>query len=267
MNNMCRTAVGLWGLIATISGVQVFGQAAQEPLRIRVLSYNIHHGEGVDGQLDLPRIAAIIKGVNPDLVALQELDEQTTRTGQVRQTAELMQLTGLQGHFGKAIPFAGGEYGQALLSKYPLRETTVHDLPTTRGDEQRIALSARVTIQGRELTFVSTHLSASRSEDRERQAQALNDLFGSVPTPVILAGDLNATPDSPVLNILRKSWKIPDDGEREFPTIPVANPRRQIDYVLFRPAAAFKVLELRVLAEPVASDHLPLLAELELGNP
>jgi len=79
-----------------------------------VLTYNIHHGEGVDGKLDLVRIAKVIQEVEPDIVALQEVDQNAGRSGQVDQAAELGRLTKMRSVFGGNIALQGGEYGNAF---------------------------------------------------------------------------------------------------------------------------------------------------------
>ncbi|MCY2995293.1 MAG: hypothetical protein NTY19_46640 [Planctomycetota bacterium] len=109
----CRT--WLLAILALTVGLPS-GQAA-EPLRIRVLTYNIQHGEGTDGKIDLARTAAVIKRLTPDLAALQEVDKATTRSRGVDQAAELGKLTGMHVAFGKAMDFAGGRYGEAILSR------------------------------------------------------------------------------------------------------------------------------------------------------
>jgi len=232
---------------------------------IRVLTYNIHHGEGTDGKVDLPRLAAVIAGVKPDLVALQEVDHKTKRTGGVDQTAELARLTGLRGKFGKAIDYQGGEYGQAILSRHPIKGVEVHVLPGEPERETRIAVAAEIPLgdSGRTIRFVTTHLHHQSDEFRKRQAAKLDELFGRGGTPVIVAGDLNATPDSKPLGKLAKNWKSAEVG-KPLLTFPVDKPAKQIDYVLVRPADKFKVTEARVLDEAVASDHRALLVVLEL---
>lgn len=82
--------------------------AISETIPLRVLSYNIHHGEGVDGKFDLERIAKVIQSVNPDLVALQEVDRNTTRASDVDQAQELAELTGMHMAYGKALDYQGG---------------------------------------------------------------------------------------------------------------------------------------------------------------
>ncbi|MFI4874737.1 MAG: endonuclease/exonuclease/phosphatase family protein, partial [Blastopirellula sp. JB062] len=103
------------------------GVTAVEPLRI--LSYNIHHAEGLDDKLDLPRIAEVIKSVSPDFVFLQEVDRRVLRSGQVDQATELGKLTGLHSAFGGNIRLGAGDYGNAILSRFPLRELKNHPLP------------------------------------------------------------------------------------------------------------------------------------------
>jgi endonuclease/exonuclease/phosphatase family metal-dependent hydrolase len=228
---------------------------------LRVLCYNIHHGEGTDGKVDLPRLARVIRAADPDLVALQEVDRNTKRTGGVDQTAELARRTGLHGAFGRAIDFQGGQYGQAILSRFPLGATTVHTLPGEPEREQRIAFEARLTTGGREWSFVTTHLHHQQDGLRRRQAAKLNDLFADAPRPVVLAGDLNATPDSEPVALLRKQWAFAT-AAKDLLTFPAARPTKQIDYVLYRPAKRFEAVEAKVIDEPAASDHRPVLAVL-----
>jgi endonuclease/exonuclease/phosphatase family metal-dependent hydrolase len=252
-------------LAAILSGVVSALPAAQPPGRttIRVLCYNIHHGKGTDGKIDLRRLAKVIAAARPDLVALQEVDNKCQRSGKVDQTTEIARQTGLNGRFGKQIDFEGGEYGQAVLSRFPLDELTVHWLPGTPERQRRIAAEARVKVGGVELSFVGTHLHHQRDEFREQQAAKLNELFGKADHPVILAGDLNADPQSKPLDILREKWTVATAGPSLF-TYPAAKPAGQIDYVLCRPGKLFRVVEASVIAEAVASNHRPVLAVVEL---
>jgi endonuclease/exonuclease/phosphatase family metal-dependent hydrolase len=231
------------------------------PKTLRVLCYNIHHGRGTDDKVDLPRLARVIRAADPDLVALQEVDDKTKRTGGVDQLAELVRLTGLHGRFGKAIDYEGGGYGQAVLSRFPMAGATVHTLPGMPAREQRIAFEVRVSAAGRDLSFVTTHLHHQEPALREQQANKLNDLFAGVDRPIILAGDLNATPESKPLAALTGKWTIAT-ADPGLLTYPSAKPTKQIDYVLFRPAGRFQVLETRVVEEAVASDHRPVVAVL-----
>lgn len=236
-----------------------------EPLRVRVLTYNIHHGEGTDGRLDLARIAAVIQRLTPDLVALQEVDQATTRSRGIDQAAELGKLTGLHAAFGKAMDYAGGRYGQAILSRYPLTEVHVHELPFTEGSEPRCALAAGVRIgaDGPEIVFAATHLEHARASLRLCQAQKLQAALAAQDArPTILAGDFNDVPGSPAIQVLQARWTDATAGQPD-PTWPAGQPRVKIDYVFFRPEDSWRVVEQQVVNEPVASDHRPLLVVLE----
>ena len=240
------------------------GGGAAGPDTIRVLAYNIHHGEGMDSVLDLERIAALIRSSDPDLVALQEIDSATTRTGGVDQAAELARLTGLESRYGRFMPYRGGAYGMAVLSRWPIEETAHLRLPD--GEEPRSALSVTVRspTSGERLRFVSVHL--YRTED-ERMAQAvtLDSLLSGSALPTILAGDFNSTPESPVMTRLAESWTVVEKGEDRF-TFASYDPVREIDFVLLRPRDRFTVSSQRLLDEPVASDHRPVLVDLVLAG-
>jgi endonuclease/exonuclease/phosphatase family metal-dependent hydrolase len=233
---------------------------AQPAPSLRVVSYNIHHGEGVDGKLDLARIAKVMTDAKADLVALQEVDKNTTRTKKVDQAAELARLSGLNGVFGKAIDLQGGEYGQAVLSRFPLTLKKVHVLPGKPGIETRVAVETTVTLPSGELTFVGTHFAHDDAPSRKDQAAKVIELFGTRTGPVILAGDFNATPESEPMKAFAAGWGFATPAGKGLLTIPAENPRRQIDFILVRPAARWAVVEAKVIPEAVASDHRPVLA-------
>jgi endonuclease/exonuclease/phosphatase family metal-dependent hydrolase len=242
------------------------GVAQAEPLR--VLCYNIHHGEGTDGKLDLERIASVVRSENPDVAALQEVDQNARRTGKVDQPAELARLTGMRVVFGKNIDFEGGGYGNAVLSKLSIKSHKNYLLPTFDNFEQRGVLVVEFEApQAKAPLFLfATHLD-HRPDNRERLASArkINELLADyADAPMLLAGDLNDTLESSVLEIFRGKWTQANEEER--PTVPVAEPRRQIDFILLRPTSRWKVIEFRVLDEAVASDHRAILAVLDQAD-
>jgi endonuclease/exonuclease/phosphatase family metal-dependent hydrolase len=236
--------------------------------RIRVLCYNIHHGRGMDGRIDLPRIANVIRAAEPDLVALNECDQKTRRSGGVDQPAELGRLTGLKSIFEKNIDYDGGQYGNTVLSRLAVVRHRNHALPSLTEGEQRglLEVIVRLADDGPALRFLITHLDY-RPNDAERLAsynaieEHLAEQKGSK-LPTILAGDLNAVWDSHVMARFRKTWQLANP--KPLFTFPAKEPKRQIDYVLVRPADRWRVRTMRVLDEPVASDHRPIWAELEL---
>lgn len=262
-------ALGMWlGLLAVLavagSGDAAWGQAPEGELRLRVMSYNIHHGEGNDRKVDLERIAKIIREAKVDLVALQEVDKVCRRSGKVDQAAELARLTEMHGRFFKAIDFDGGEYGQAILSKFPLGESKVHLLPGEPDREQRIAAFVELEASGKKFLFGTTHLHHQSAAFRERQAAEINRVISEATLPAIVAGDLNAEPESSVLKIFFKEWSAPKSPEKPLRTFSSDKPSVQIDYILARPAEKWSSSEPEVLQEPVASDHLPIVVEWTL---
>jgi endonuclease/exonuclease/phosphatase family metal-dependent hydrolase len=233
--------------------------------QLRVLSYNIHHGEGIDRKLDLPRIAQVILSAAPDLVSLQEVDRRVMRTESVDQPTELGRLTGMQVVFGGNITLQGGDYGNAILSRFPVIQHKNHLLPCLDNGEQRGVLVADIQPPGwdHRLQFLATHLDHRRpNAERLASAATIAELIAGAPNqPALLAGDLNDTPESAVLQSLRKQWT--PASAIVLPTIPVDRPDRQIDYIVFKPAGRWRLVEARVLEESQASDHRPIFAVLE----
>ena len=239
------------------------------PHTLRVLTYNIHHGEGTDGEFDLPRLARIIESTAPDLVALQEVDQGTARASGVNELTELARLTRLHPAFGKAMDFQGGGYGVAVLSRWPLLRVDVHPLPGPADREPRTSLTVavRVNKNGPLLQFTSTHLDSGRDfGNRIAQATELNHvLVREDRTPAILAGDMNSGAETEVMQILGGSWSNVSPVDPP-PLIPTGRPGR-VDHVLVRPLTGWKVIAATVVDAPIASDHKPVLVVLQwTGN-
>lgn len=237
---------------------------------LRILCYNIHYGQGNDGVYDIERLAAVIKAVDPDLVALQEVDVVVRRSGKIHQAKRLGELTGLSVHYGPTQHYEGGLFGNAVLSKLPVHETLIHPLPYTEATPERTTYPrgfVAVTVEsraGQKLRFVSTHFQHNVEEDRLAEAEAVNELLASEgdPLPTILAGDINSTPDSQPIQILTKRW-INVIDEAAAPTAPSQDPRSRIDYIFFRQGDPFTILESKVIPDGMASDHRPVFAILK----
>ena len=233
------------------------------PVTLRVLTYNIHHGEGTDGSFDLPRVAALISAASPDLVALQEVDDRTARAGGVDQLAELARLTGMHGQFGKAMDFQGGAYGVAVLTQRPAVRVVNHALPARDGREPRTALTVDVpTLDGPTVHFTSTHLDQGRDQEhRLEQAGFINQTLAiGATTPAILAGDMNSRPDTEVMQVLGGRWLA---LAPVLPPVAPDRPRGLVDHVLARPMEDWRAVETQVIDDRLASDHRPLLVVLE----
>lgn len=255
-------------LLLTLSANFVIAQTEVDSSRIvRVLTFNIYHGETVNAEkkFDLDLLAKVINDVHPDLVALQEVDFKTKRARNYDLVTELGQRTKMSPIFGKAMSYDGGEYGEGALSKYSFLSTQNHPLMAGVNKEPRSAIEINVKIKsGDIIRFVGTHLDHTRdATDRNNQAQQLNELFTNDDIPTILAGDLNSRPESEAMKLLFKHW-APSDPQLE-PTIPSDGPpRAKIDYVLYRPANKWRVLETKVICNDKATDHCVMLSVLEL---
>lgn len=254
-----------WGL----AGGRV-AASDNEPLVLRALTYNIHHAEDTNGQLDLERIAAVIRESKADVIALQEVDRNVPRSGRVDQLAELAKALNMHGVLGPNIDLAGGKYGNAILSRWPIIRWKNHLLPNVRSGEQRGLLEADIQLPGdRPLKLFATHFDHRPNEEERLQSAAfvnrrqVDRAKREASFSVILAGDINARPESETLQVLLQRWQMTD--QTLAPTIPSAEPKHKIDYIFIeRNTPKIKVLESVVVDEPVASDHRPLLSILEI---
>lgn len=252
-------------LIFSICAGGCAGTKLETPCRISVLTYNIYHGADANGNSNLDAVAGIINSLGPDLVALQEVDNKTTRAKGLDLTAELSQRTGMQGVFGKAMDYAGGGYGEAVLTRHPIIYTKNNLLPHTPKTEPRAALEIQIELPtGERIVFVGTHLDHLRDQNnRMNQSRRIKELYENYGLPIILAGDINAVPGSDPINLLCKQWSYASQDDPQ-PTIPSVRPRRKIDYIMYKPKDRWKVIEVRVIDEKVASDHCPVFSVLEL---
>jgi endonuclease/exonuclease/phosphatase family metal-dependent hydrolase len=235
-----------------------------KPTTLRVMTYNIHHGEGVDGKVDLLRIAQLIQHEGADIVALQEVDKGVARTARRDLPAELAALTGLTCVFSNNFPFQGGEYGNAVLTRFPVLRVTNTPYQMLREGEQRGLLQMVLDLHGRELVFMNTHIDY-RPDDAERMLNV-----GEIETrmkqyagrPIILCGDFNATPESRVCRRLSESFEDTwaRVGQGDGCTIPASQPTKRIDYIWITKGKSLEPLKVWVPRSD-ASDHLPVVAE------
>jgi endonuclease/exonuclease/phosphatase family metal-dependent hydrolase len=227
--------------------------------RLHVMTYNIRHGRGMDGKVDLGRIAAVIEAEQPDLVALQEVDARRQRSGAIDQAEELAVRLGMEARFAPCIVKGDEHYGIATLSRLPLGATRQVALPHGGGwrSEPRCALVTEVRWSTGlvELELVNTHLSL-RPGERAAQAAAL--ATAGLGDDLILAGDLNCTPRSACYRQLTFGLRVAPTAK---PSWPARLPILQLDHLLYRGELgvdAAGVVGKRLARR--ASDHLPVVA-------
>lgn len=237
--------------------------AQEKPVQLKVLSYNLRFGE----LASMEELAEFIKKVNPDIVALQEVDVRTNRDRAPKQNGvdfitELGYYTGMLSAYGKTIPYMGGYYGIGILSKYPLAKVERIYLPKTEhGKEQRAVLVADVEYsEGEFITFASTHLDYTNTQERQVQVKKLNEVLLNREYPVIVAGDFNARPDAIEIKEGMSPWKQLCNMDA---TVPAVKPKNKIDYIFAYPQDKWTVIENASYLSPL-SDHLPISAVVEM---
>lgn len=190
-------------------GLALFASpAVSQTTTLRIVAYNIRHGEGMDSQVDLERIAAVLERLDPDVVALQEVDKGTERTAGVDQPARLGELLGMQAFHGAHRPYQGGEYGNALLTRLPVRGVQTHPIPPAGESALTVhEIEVSTGVADQMVSVVSVHL-AGTPEERMRQAETVSSLFADAQHPVVLAGDFNARPGEEVMRRLEEHWTV-----------------------------------------------------------
>ena len=241
---------------------------------LRVMTYNIYGARATSpaNAADLDALAEVIRRQDPDFVTLNEVDVFTDRTGKdVHQARDLAEKLGMEWHFSKAIDRDGGEYGDAVLSKYPILEKRSYRLPCAaeQPGEDRSLCVIRVQIDGKDLYVASTHLD-HLSGDASRLVQATEirrirdtELEGDL----ILCGDLNAIPSSNVIATMTSF--LTNTGPIDQYTFPSDDPSRKIDYIMYAPIEHFGVQNCQVVSRGDqqvggvdASDHRPVIADI-----
>jgi len=260
-----------WIIVAIVIVILTAACAARTkstaPVALKVMSYNTHHCNppGKANVIDLNAIAAVIKNEQPDVVALQEIDVNAARSGKINQASEIASKAGdPYYYFADAIPFDGGQYGVAILSKYPLSETQTHRLRTDEklGGERRVFATAVVQLpNGKKFQFGCTHLDAQSDDiNRRLQIREILDVTASMTLPIIIAGDFNAREGSEVMKMLDS--KFTRTCKQCLPTIQEDGEPMAIDFIAFRPSGTFNIKSHKVLNHTSASDHYPVVAVL-----
>ena len=237
----------------------LFTFSAQAQNTLKLMSYNIKNANGMDNVCNFQRIANVINNTSPDVVAIQEVDSMTNRSGQKYVLGEIAERTQMHGYFAPAIDYDGGKYGIGLLTKQlPLRLQT---LPLPGREEARTLILAEFA----DYIYCCTHMSLTE-EDRMKSLELVKAFTSSSTKPLFLAGDMNAEPESGFIKELQKDFQILSNPKQH--TFPAPDPKETIDYIatLKQNAKGFAVISAKVINEPMASDHRPILVELRTAE-
>jgi endonuclease/exonuclease/phosphatase family metal-dependent hydrolase len=264
--------------VACLLGILALTATCVRPLsspsrpEIRVLVYNVHAGKDAAGADNLARVADLVRETRADVALLQEVDRGTRRSGRVDQPDVLARRTGFAVAFGKTLDYDGGEYGIAVLSRWPIAQQILMRLrvepPQRRSGgsyEPRGAQRVTVRAPGGDLVVINTHLDASR-EDHYRRQEILPvlTLARAAGSLVLVGGDFNSTPESEVQadvrdGGLRDAWLACGRGDGF--TYPADMPAKRIDYLYLTGTATCSRAD---VLETTASDHRPLLVTVRL---
>ena len=227
-------------------------------MTLRLMTYNICHGAGMDDVIDLDRQAKVIRDAAPDVVGLQEVDSCVKRSGYIPEAAVLGNKLGMYSTFGPAIPLTGGKYGVAILSKeQPL---SVRNIPLP-GTEKRTLL----VCEFEEYVFATTHLDLTE-ENRLASLPIIIEEATRWDKPFFICGDWNDTPSSTLIKTMKKSFFFINnttDNSANY-TFPARTPKSIIDYIASYGKAFTSIRSRKVINEPEASDHRPIIVEIKL---
>lgn len=244
--------------VILISALCATAFAENRPQQLKIMSYNIRGGVGVDNIRDLTRSANVISICDADIVALQEIDSITNRNGKVNVMDSLSALTGMYSTFCKAIDFDGGGYGIGLLSKTKPLSITRVALP---GIEERRAL---IVAEFDNFVFMATHLSLT-AEDQSQSLSIMAKIAANCKKPIFVAGDMNFEPKDKQYKEFTELFTILTPQKNTFPA---NKPNVCIDHIATGRNGSFyaRTISSEVINAPVQSDHRPVVATVEFGN-
>ncbi|GAB5406324.1 MAG: hypothetical protein Aurels2KO_45550 [Aureliella sp.] len=233
-------------------------------LSMRVATYNVRHGVGIDNKLDLSRTAAAIRKLDASIIGLQEIDLGTGRSGGENQMRVLGDKLGMHAAFGAFMQYDGGEYGLGVLSKFPI--ISVRSIRLTDGNEPRVALAVQVRLaDGRVALFVCLHFDWGKNDQfRLQQAADLVKALGSTESPTVIVGDFNDSPGSRTIELFQRHFCEADKPEMQRLTWPADKPTVEIDYIFVDRSQGWQIDQVQVARESAASDHRPVVSQLSL---
>ena len=245
-------------LVALLS-CNIYSQS--ETVSLRIMTYNIRHGAGMDDVVDLDRQAKIIQDAKPDVVGLQEVDSIVPRSGKVDETGYFAEYLGMYGTYGPAIPLSGGKYGVAILSKE--RPMSVRNTPLP-GKEPRTLL----VCEFQNYVFACTHLDLEEA-NRIASLPIIIEEASRYDKPFFICGDWNDTPSSTLISKMKQDFAFLNyiNNTSSAYTFPANKPTSTIDYIASYGRVVKSIRNRKVLNEPVASDHRPVILEVRFDLP
>jgi len=232
------------------------------------MTYNIHVGVGMDKTLDLERIADVIMKEKPDLVGLQEVDRGVRRTEGKDEIAELAKLTRMDYAFAHNLDYQGGQYGVAILSRTLIQKVEHQKYENLRESERRGMLRVQIDLGGKPIDFVTTHLDYQFADGRLFETEQLLRFLSRAKHPLIVVGDFNDEPSGDSYQLMMKSFEDAWTSRRSKETglsYPADKPVKRIDYIFLGRGDGWRVKKAWIV-ESLASDHLPVVADLELAR-
>ena len=268
---LLQTRVSRFGLLAFIALALLWSlprTQATSPARktLRVMTYNIHVGVGMDKKLDLQRIADVINRERADLVGLQEVDRGVRRTEGKDEIVELAGMTRMQFAFAPNLDFQGGKYGVAILSRLPIRNTVHRMFENKRETERRGMLQTEIEIDRSTVTFVTTHLDYQYEYGRLFETEQLMKFLEPVKGPLIVVADLNDVPEGSSYRLIRTKFDdawVTSRAKGDGFSYPADNPMKRIDHIFYRTGDRVRAKKSWVVST-LASDHMPVAAEIEI---
>ncbi len=226
---------------------------------IKVMTYNIHRGVNRGNELNLDGVVEIIKNSGAEIIALQEVERFSVRTKFQDQIGYIADKLSMQYVFGKSLNILNGQYGNAILSKYPIEEYEVRELPSE--GEKRTLLRAKMNVLGNKISFYNTHLGLKQSE-RDMQIEEIVRITGD-DNNFILAGDFNAKVDK--LGAITKELRDCASYENNDNKVTFENEglSERIDYIFTSKVFDIKAYDVTISD---ASDHYPVVSIIKFKD-
>ncbi|GEM_PF-1035734 len=237
--------------------------AGSQSVKIRVASYNIQSFKTIKSVTSPQTTIEAAKKLNADLIGFQEVRRYDTDPADY--FAEMGRVCGGESFFAQTLQRKNFVYGIGIVSRLPARVVKELWLPMQGNLEPRKALFVEVELDGKKIYFITTHMSYEDPTGQLQKTQLeaiLNTAEKEGFLPAILTGDLNSTPESPAIQLLRSRWFM--TGETPL-TFPADKPDRRIDYIAVSDPQKIRLVAAQVIDDGESSDHRPVIAEFEVG--